>query len=273
MPLRPHAAAFEDLYARLNRRCYVEPDPLQFLYDYPDPADREVVALVASSLAYGRVKQILRSAGEALGRLGRRPGAFVFDATPEKLRLALAGFKHRFSDGTNMAALLSGAAAAVRTHGGLERCFLAGMGRDDDTVAPAAGRFAGVLRHAAAGDCGHLLPDPDKGSACKRLNLMLRWLVRRDDVDPGGWANLPAAKLIVPLDTHMHRLARQLGLTGRRAADARTALEATAAFRVICPDDPVRYDFALTRLGIRAEMNSDDFLARCGRGVAEDTHA
>ncbi|MCY2925303.1 MAG: TIGR02757 family protein [Planctomycetota bacterium] len=265
MPLRLHAAAFEDLYARLNRRCYVVPDPLQFLYDYPNGADREIVALVASALAYGRVKQILRSVSDALGRLGPRPGEFVSEASPERLRAALSGFKHRFSDGANLAALLTGAAAAGRQYGSLQRCFLAGMGRDDETVAPAASQFAAVIRRGARGDCGHLLSDPARGSACKRLHLMFRWLVRRDDVDPGGWDELPPAKLIVPLDTHMHRLARQLGATSRRAADARTAMEATAAFRVLCPSDPVKYDFALTRLGIRADMEPDDFLARCGK--------
>lgn len=273
MPLRPHAAAFEELYQRLNRRRYVEPDPLQFLYDYPDPCDREIVALVASALAYGRVKQILQSVTDALGRLGRRPGAFVIEAGPETLRHAFDGFKHRFSDGDNLAALLSGAANALKTHRTLQQCFLAGMGGGDETVAPAAARFVLALRRGATGDCGHLLPDPAKGSACKRLNLMLRWLVRRDDVDPGGWELVSPAKLIVPLDTHMHRLALRLGATDRRAADARTAMEATAAFRALSPDDPVKYDFALTRLGIRADMEPESFLARCARGEEGVTRA
>ncbi|MEI7835734.1 MAG: TIGR02757 family protein [Planctomycetota bacterium] len=273
MPLRPHANALEGLYEQLNRRCYVEPDPLQFLYEYEDPGDREIVALVASALAYGRVKQILRSVTDALGRLGRRPAEFASEASPETLRDVLDGFKHRFSDGANLAALLSGAAAAVKRYGSLQRCFLAGMGRDDETAAPAARGFANVLRQGASGECGHLLPDPAKGSACKRLNLMLRWLVRQDDVDPGGWTLLSPTKLIVPLDTHMHRLARQLGVTSRRAADARTAMEITAAFRVICPADPVRYDFALTRLGIRADMEPEGFLARLARTDEGVTHA
>jgi len=110
----------------------------------------------------------------------------------------------------------------------------------------------------------YLLPDPRLGSACKRLNLYLRWMVRRDAVDPGGW-NVPPAKLVVPLDTHMHALGRALGLTDRRSADLRTALEITAAFRAIAPDDPVRYDFALTRLGMRGGERREAFLKRYGR--------
>ena len=106
-----------------------------------------------------------------------------------------------------------------------------------------------------------LLPSPSAGSACKRLNLFLRWMVRQDNVDPGGWDSVSPAKLIIPLDTHMHRIGRRLGLTPRRQADLRTAIEITEGFRGICPSDPVRYDFALTRLGIRRDEGVEDFLS------------
>jgi uncharacterized protein (TIGR02757 family) len=89
-------------------------------------------------------------------------------------------------------------------------------------------------------------------------------MVREDEVDPGGWDTVPASKLIVPLDTHMHRICLSLKITGRKQADIRTASEITAAFRTISPEDPVRYDFALTRLGIRNEGNLNDFLKECG---------
>lgn len=98
---------------------------------------------------------------------------------------------------------------------------------------------------------GHLLPRPARGSACKRLHLFMRWMVRHDDVDPGGWNMIPASELIVPVDVHMHRMGIQLGFTIRKAADARTAEEITDGFRVVSSDDPVKYDFALTRFGIQ----------------------
>ena len=107
-----------------------------------------------------------------------------------------------------------------------------------------------------------LLPSPVAGSACKRLNLFLRWMVRRDEVDPGGWDHVPPSKLIVPLDIHMHRISLQLGLTGRKQANLKAACEITNAFRAIEPDDPVRYDFSLTRLGIRDDLTPDGF--SCG---------
>ncbi len=267
------AEIMESLYRDLNRREYVHPDPLEFLYEYDDQADRQVVALIASSLAYGRVKQILRSVSAVLAELGPHPASRLAEMRPSQLRRAMAGFKHRFSTGEHVAAMLIGAKRVMRQFGSLEACFSRGTCPTDETVLPALQQFAGRIAEAAPGECGHLLPDPACGSACKRLNLMLRWLVRRDDVDPGGWTCVGPEKLIVPLDTHMHKISLALGMTGRRSADMRTALEVTAAFREISPGDPVRYDFALTRLGIRDDRDLPAFLARHTSGVTERAYA
>jgi uncharacterized protein (TIGR02757 family) len=161
-----------------------------------------------------------------------------------------------------MAALLIGMKGAVELYGSLQACFLNGMNETDDSVLPALSRFVGEL--APAGDAGKnsLLPQPKRGSSCKRLNLFLRWMVRRDDVDPGGWDEVGTARLVVPLDTHMHRIGRALNFTKRKQADMRTALEITETFRSIVPEDPVRYDFVLTRLGIRTELDMADFVER-----------
>ncbi len=261
MPLTKHKDMLDELYLRYNRRAYVHPDPVEFLYRYDDGADREVAALVASSLAYGRVAQILRSVQAVLAVLGDRPAQRLAAMKPASLDRALAGFKHRFATGSEMAALLISARRQIVEFGSLQACFLAGLGADDETVLPALTKFAARLRaggsrHGLA-PIAHLLSDPARGSACKRLNLMLRWLVRRDKVDLGDWHRVPAAKLIVPLDTHMHRLSRQMNATARRAADLRTAREITAAFAAICPQDPVKYDFALTRLGIHPQARRE----------------
>ena len=253
----------ERLYSDLNQRRYVHPDPLEFLYKYDDARDREVVALIASSLAYGRVRQILTDVSVVLEILGPRPARRLKELSPKRLRTALRGFKHRFSTGEHVAAMLSGARRIMARHGSLETCFAQAVNKADPTVLPALTVFVSRLTEAADGDCGHLLPDPAKGSACKRLNLMLRWLVRHDRVDPGGWTCTGADKLIVPLDTHMHRIGRAMQMTGRKVADGRTAMEVTEAFGRISPADPVRYDFALTRLGIRDDMQIEDFLQTC----------
>ncbi len=251
------------LYARYNRREAVRPDPLEFLYAYSDVADREVAALVASSLAYGRVAHILRSVGEVLRELGPHPARFVDETERDELHRVFAGFRHRFTRGEQMAALLLAAKAIRARHGSLESCFAAGLDGQDNIV-PAMAAFAAELRAAAGDELGHLLPSPRQGSACKRLCLFLRWMVRRDAVDPGGWRAVGASMLLVPLDVHMHRIALALGLTRRNQADLRTAAEITAAFASIEPDDPVRYDFALTRLGIRSDGDLGAFLRECG---------
>jgi len=254
--------ALDDLYARLNRRCYVHPDPLEVLGDYPDVGDREIAALVAACLSYGRVKSILASVRWVLERLTPSPARFLADASAASLHELLAGFRHRFATGAQMAALLLGARRLIAEHGSLNAAFVAHLGSDDATVVPALTAFAAELREAAGGLDAHLLPCPARGSACKRLNLLLRWMVRRDAVDPGGWTGVSPAQLVVPLDVHMRRICAALGLTRRKSADLRAALEITAAFRRFAPDDPVRYDFALTRLGIRPDADLDAFLAR-----------
>ncbi len=251
-------SALEALYERLNRREFVHPDPLEFLYEYADVRDREIVALVASSLAYGRVAQILASVRTVLDRIGE-PARFAKETSLEKARRALRGFKHRFARGEEVAALLYGAGRLIERHGTLEDAFLTGYDAAQETTLPALADFARRLREAG-GPSGHLFPCPSTGSACKRLHLFMRWMVRRDAVDPGGWDRVSKAKLVVPLDTHMWSICRVLGFAERASGDGKAALEVTAAFRRLSPEDPVKYDFALTRLGIRRDCNREEFL-------------
>lgn len=240
----------EGLYTRLNRRHFVHPDPLEFLYDYSSAADREIAGIVASSLAYGRVAQILRSVREVLAPMGESPSLFLRDHPPSALRRLYQGFKHRFTTGEELATLLAGVRKTIRDHGSLEACFLEGLRKENGAIIGAMDRFVRRIGGDLVTGSSMFLPSPSRGSACKRLNLFLRWMVRRDDVDPGGWDALPPAALLVPLDTHLLRIARGLKLTGRANADLRTALEVTDSFRHLAPEDPVRYDFSLTRLGI-----------------------
>lgn len=261
MPLNKDA--LEPLYARFNDRARVHPDPIEFLYGYDDPADREVAGFVASALAYGRVAQILKSVAAVLDRMTPHPAAFVEQSSGAELRQTFADFRHRFSGGDELAALLVGLGALRRKSGSLNACFAAAF-RGDLPAAMSA--FANELRTAADGPLGHLLPSPEKNAACKRLYLFLRWMVRHDNVDPGGWTDIEPSHLIIPLDTHMHRIGLELGLTGRRQADLRTAQEITESFRRFAPQDPVRYDFALTRLAITSPLELAEFLVEYRHG-------
>lgn len=253
------ALYLEELYERCNRRELVSPDPLQFLYRYEAPEDREIAALVASSLAYGRVATILKSVGAVLEAFGPSPRAAVERYGEEHWRDVFASFRHRFTDGADVAALLGGARRVVSRWGSLGGRLLSAR-RECGSLTGALDSLVAELEN---GRPSSLLSRPQRGSACKRHFLMLRWLVRRDEVDPGGWSGLDPAELIVPLDTHMYAVCRSLRFTRRKAADLKTALEATRAFARLSPCDPTRYDFVLTRFGIRADMEQEALLAEC----------
>jgi len=254
-------AALERLYRKYNNARFVSSDPLEFVYRYENRRDREVAGLIASSLAFGAVKQIRASIARVLASLGETPADCLRDVRPPLLAHALRGFKHRWITGADMASMLDGVRAALRGYGSLRELFYANLEASDSDVVPAAARFAGYIRSRGGGFRSSLLPSTAAGSACKRLNLFLRWMVRSDAVDPGGWNEVPPAKLVVPLDTHMHSISRKLALTRRRSADLRAAREITDGFRTVSPEDPVKYDFALTRLGILKDVSAEVILA------------
>ncbi|MGV8073872.1 MAG: TIGR02757 family protein [Syntrophobacteraceae bacterium] len=243
-------AALDAVYEQYNRREFVHPDPLEFLYLYDALLDREVVGMIASSLAYGRVAQILGSVAKVLAKMGPSPYSFLMESSAETLWEAFRIFKHRFTTGEQIVGLLLNIKKILEQYGSLEACFMTGVKPGDTSVLPALANLVEHLHGGVVTPGSMFVPSPCGGSACKRLNLFLRWMVRSDDVDPGGWHGVSPSMLIVPLDTHMHRVASSLGVTRRKQADMRTAIEITEGFKTIAPEDPIRYDFALTRPGI-----------------------
>ena len=252
----------EKLYKRYNRRELIIPDPLQFVYRYPEPADMEVTAFLASALAYGRVQQIEKSLNNLLGWMGDSPSDFVINFDSDKRRL-LKDFKHRFTTGNDISDLLTLLKTAINRYGSIEQYFARGYSPEDKNIIPALSKFCNsLLEIHAAGHKGparrglkYLLVNPAGGSTCKRLNLFLRWMVRDDDVDAGLWKSIDKAKLIVPVDVHMSRLCKILGLYDRKTVSLSAAVEITESFAEIEPADPVKYDFALSRIGILENCN------------------
>lgn len=238
------------LYDRFNHERMVEIDPVRYVVPFDDVADREVAGLVAALLAYGGIKTILCSVEAALRPLGCRPAAWLASqASRDSIARALPGFRHRWTRTSHLADLLWAVREMRRCHGSLDRAF-ARARRGRTTMRDAAAAFTAELASFSPGLAdGRFLPDPARGSACKRLLLYLRWMVRRDRVDRGGWSSLGPAELVLPLDVHTFRAARALRLTRRRLPDFAAASEATAALAVLCPEDPVRYDFALAHAG------------------------
>ena len=245
----PTKAFLEKTYRQMNRPEYIHPDPLEFVWRYKSAADREAAGLIAACLAYGNVNQILKSVEKVLAAMGKSPAAWL-DRTPEPaIRTALAGFKHRFTTGAEMAVFLCNIKRARAAHGSLQKLFLAGYRPEEPTVELALYRFIDAFNAKACAPT--LTPCTALKSSFKRVNLFLRWMVRRDAVDPGVWKGVSPAKLLVPLDTHMRQVSMGMGITRRKDTSMKTAAEITAYFGRLCPEDPVKYDFALTRAGIR----------------------
>ncbi len=252
----------EGLYNRYNHHNLIKPDPLQFVYQYTQPSDKEIVAFLAAALAYGRVEQIEKSLSNLFSRMGKSPYTFVknFDKTG---REKLISFKHRFTTGGDIADLLTLLKKVLNRYGSIESFFVGGYSPNDKNIIPALSRFCDSLwkiyakEHNGQPTVGlkFLLAGPAGGSACKRLNLFLRWMVRKDDVDLGLWKSIDRAKLIVPVDVHIGRLSRILGFHNHKTISLASAIEITESFAQIEPADPVKYDFALSRIGITEGCN------------------
>jgi len=254
---------FDEVYYLYNRREYVPPDPLQFLYSYPDIEDREIVGLIAAMLAFGRVEQIIKSVGIVLDVLGPRPRVSLLSLSDEELSASFFGFKHRWVKGPHVVALLRGIRSTIEGHGSLQHAFTLSIKVSDGDLLQALSLFANdLIRHAGLSEMSGFIPNPGRKSACKRWHLYLRWMVRTDEVDPGGWDSISPSKLLIPLDTHMFRLGSTLGWISHKAQDQKAAVELTRAFQAISPEDPVRYDFSLTRWGIRRDLDFSELLRR-----------
>lgn len=240
---------FEKTYRDFNRPEFIHPDPLEFVWRYKSGADREIAGLIAACLAYGNVTQILKSVEKVLSPMGTSPSAWFRNTGPETIRKTFKTFKHRFTAGAEMTVFLLNIKRALQKHGSLEKLFLAGYEKDEATVENAIYKF--VDNFNVLGCAPSLTPRPENKSSFKRVNLFLRWMVRKDAVDPGVWTGVSASKLLIPLDTHMRQVSMGLGITKRKDTSMKTAAEITAYFRMVEPGDPVKYDFSLTRAGIR----------------------
>ncbi len=252
----------EGFLASRDRARALAADPVSLPRRYVSVDDREVAGLVVSCVAFGRVASIRAKAGDALRRLGPSPSSAVDALTPAQSRTLLKGWRHRMAGPEHLAALLLGIGRVRRKHGSLGNAFRAAFEKHGE-LQGALGDFVDGIGPVG----GNLLAHPRLGGACKRLNLYLRWMVRPDDgVDLGVWQGIPASALVMPLDTHIHRVSRYVGLTRLKTPRWETAASITRSLARMAPADPLRYDFALCHLGISGECRGkrvDEVCARC----------
>jgi len=238
-------------------------DPIHIVRRFERADDREIVGFCAAGLAFGRVASVLQSIERLLVVLGPRPAEYVrsFEA---RQAVDFSGLGHRWIRSRDLVALIRILRGMLDRSGSVERFFAEGYESGASDVGAALDSFS---RRALAivpaerrskqspGVC-YFFPRPSAGSACKRLNLFLRWMVRRDALDLGVWTTVPASALVVPLDTHVIRVGRCLGLTRYVSPGWAMAREITDALRALDPGDPVKYDFSLCHLGM---MNACGF--------------
>jgi len=227
-------------------------DPIQIVRRFASPEDREVVGFVAASLAFGRVASVMRSVERTLAVMGASPADYVRHYESKRDARAFAPIVHRWIRGGDVAALVGIMRRMIDSSGSIEGFFAQGVDAADPDVGSALDRFSiGALAFGIrSSGVGYFFPRPSAGSACKRLNLFLRWMVRRDALDLGVWNRLPPSKLIIPLDTHVIRVGRHLKLTRYASPGWAMARDITASLRELNPDDPVKYDYSLCHLGM-----------------------
>ncbi|AKV02521.1 hypothetical protein AKJ09_09184 [Labilithrix luteola] len=288
--------ALDDVRAREDLRARRAADPVEFVHRYRSNEDREIVALVAATCAFGNVKAIRLKLEDLLGRVGPSPARAGDE--PKALLKRLQGFKHRLFRGEDVGRLIIGARRVQRDAGELGAAFEAELAAADrefavqgatgkelherqaEALKEALARFCDRIREggglALAGEQdpsgrrgpAHLLSNARAGSAAKRLFLFLRWMIRpADGIDFGLW-RIPPNRLLVPVDVHIHKLSKNLGFTKRTDVSWRTAVEITRALARLDADDPIRYDFSLCHLGMVQRCPSRRDAARCeGCGV------
>lgn len=262
----------EKIYSEYNNRKYLHPDPLEFLHKYNKQEDIEAVGLIASGLAYGRVCQILKSVSKVLNELGETPSSFIKTSSRNNLKKIFYGFKHRFTTDIELVDFLCSIKDILIEFKTVEKAFVSSILKT--YLCKNLEEFNKILKKDYLFfqskykevlinfyrifnlQKSSLLADPSKNSACKRLNLFLKWMIRKDEIDLGLWKNISPEILLIPLDTHMYQFAKSKKFTTRKNADFTTALEITKSFKKISPSDPTKYDFSITRFGIRSELDA-----------------
>jgi uncharacterized protein (TIGR02757 family) len=263
-------AALDGLYEAYNRevgeplsadRVTTVLDPIQIVRRFREPADQEIVGFCAAGLAFGRVASVMQSVERVVSVMGPTPAEFVRRFEPSTDGAPLEGLVHRWTRGPDLIALFWLLRQMLEQAGSIESFFLQGYDPNAEDIRPALESFSvRAMRldlSAAYGrvpdrpGVAYFFPRPSCGSGCKRLNLYLRWMVRRDAIDLGVWSRVAPSKLIVPLDVHVIRLGRCLGLTHYTSPGWKMAAEITASLRAMHPNDPTRYDFALCHVGMR----------------------
>lgn len=236
------------------RQKFSSKDPVWILHRFSDERDIELIGIITAAFAYGSVDQINRFINELLLKTGNNPYEFTINFSKRKDKKHLEGLYYRFNSHVDLLDMFSSLNKVIVKQGSLKNLFLSKYEASHSTIIPALGGFTNELNKNIVKNDNryyhYLFSNPVNNSTCKRMNLFLRWMVRKDDIDTGLWSDIPASKLIMPVDTHIARISNKLKLVNRKSIDLKFAIELTERLKEFDPVDPVKYDFALCHIGI-----------------------
>lgn len=258
-------------FRQFHRVDFLSSDPLEFVHRYQTPLEQEWVAIVSALLAYGKVAQIKKSVSDVIERVHKVSGGdsvkWIHALDFSVNRVSSDVFKdwvHRFNVGPDIAVLFGLIALSWRKYGSVGNHFASYVKSEDETIESALNLFIDEWRSWIPSNTKpsfhYLLTAPRDGSCCKRWCMLLRWMVREDELDRGIWKNIQSRRLVIPIDTHVGRIARHLGLCSRKSMNWKAALEITQNLKKYDSEDPTRYDFSLARIGILDLYEQTPFL-------------
>lgn len=237
-------------------RSKISPDPIEFLYLYNNYFDIEISGLLSSVFAYGNVKQINQILSKIHSLLNYQPYQFVSNYNYSIDKKIFRSITHRFYTAEDIAKLFYALNKIYVTYSSLKNFFLLYYFEEERNLKSSISFFSRniseiIMKKGSSSGLKFMFPDPYKGSACKRMNLFLRWMVRKDGIDFGLWSEIPTSKLVIPVDTHVAKICKSLGLTKRKNISWQMAEEITENLKRYDNRDPVKYDFAICHIGMR----------------------
>lgn len=243
------------LYRKYNRAEFIHPDPFEFIGRYGIKEDKEVVGLIASSFAVGNVFQILKFLESIFKIMGNSPSIFLKKSSEIEIQNSFKGFYYRYYKDFHIIEFFLNIRRVLIDYNSLEAWVIKHCDNDSDTYFPLFKRMSADFNLGSA-----LLPKSTGNSAFKRLALFFRWMVREDSIDLGIWKSFSPEKLVIPLDIHMTNISKILGFTTSSTNSMSNALKITGKFRELNPEDPVKWDFALSRLGIHPDLDYEELI-------------
>lgn len=239
----------EELAEKYETVDFIKDDPIQFPHRFKDNPDVEIAAFIASLFAYGNRKVFVKKLNELFKIMQNKPLEFVLNFNPKTLK----NFNYRFAKDFDIIEVFNILKKMYTDDGGLKSLFKYGYNLDKSILTMlqvVTDYFYSNVKNEVGMGFYHLIPNPKNGGAMKRMNMFLRWMVRKGPVDLGIWDFIPTSELLIPIDVHVSKISREMGLLNRNSNDFKAVLELTQNLKKMDPNDPIKFDFAMFGLGI-----------------------